>query len=216
MRFTAPLEHKHNSKDGGLRGVKASRSKRRGASTSGSHRVAVSLGRMRWADFDPAWWQGSGIRVRTPFLGRGFWSAFAIPEDHGDPTLPCGLKEEEVLDLMYRDIKPEDFETLSKLDETVPKRDIAERRLVDDLPKVKLQPGDADECGVCLAKLEKNVQVSKLPCQHFFHPECIEKWLTQCKNSCPLCSSPISAAAKGEAFAGGGHTKGSATPLVAA
>lgn len=38
--------------------------------------------------------------------------------------LPCGLTQRQVLDLLYRDIDPEDFETLKALDETVPNKTV--------------------------------------------------------------------------------------------
>jgi len=112
-------------------------------------------------------------------------------EDPSDVTLPCGLKQREVMDIMYRDIKPEDFEMLSKLDETLPKRDIVQKKSVDDLPKVSSESCDSKECGVCLSAWGANESVTQLPCQHVFHPVCIGRWLTQCKNACPLCSAAI-------------------------
>mmetsp|Transcript_136589 Transcript_136589/g.240818 ORF Transcript_136589/g.240818 Transcript_136589/m.240818 type:complete len:527 (+) Transcript_136589:56-1636(+) len=111
-----------------------------------------------------------------------------------DMILPCGLFQEEVIELMYRDLSPEDFEKLSKLDERLPKRNTAHRNLVDRLPRMHAKDCNATECRVCLAELEPNAIVVKLPCSHAFHPACISKWLTQCKNTCPLCSAPIETA----------------------
>jgi len=108
-----------------------------------------------------------------------------------DPVLPCGLRQDQALDLMYRDLTPEDYETLSKLDAGVPKRDTAEKNLVDGLPRVEAKTCAAKECGVCLGEMDPNLQVALLPCKHAFHMECISKWLTQCKNACPICSQPI-------------------------
>jgi hypothetical protein len=39
--------------------------------------------------------------------------------------------------------------------------------------------------------LDANVPLVKLPCRHAFHSGCISRWLTQCKNTCPLCQAPI-------------------------
>lgn len=112
-------------------------------------------------------------------------------DGYHDMILSCGLFQEEVIDLMYRDLSPEDFEKLSKLDERLPKRNTAHRNLVDRLPRMHAKDCNATECRVCLAELEPNAIVVKLPCSHAFHPACISKWLTQCKNTCPLCSAPI-------------------------
>lgn len=124
-------------------------------------------------------------------------------DGYHDMILPCGLFQEEVIELMYRDLSPEDFEKLSKLDERLPKRNTAHRNLVDRLPRMLAKDCSATECRVCLAELEPNAAVVKLPCCHAFHPACISKWLTQCKNTCPLCSAPI------ETATGASHTPSS-------
>uniref|UniRef100_A0A6U9AJC4 RING-type E3 ubiquitin transferase n=1 Tax=Zooxanthella nutricula TaxID=1333877 RepID=A0A6U9AJC4_9DINO len=164
------------------------RKSRRIGATIGSSR---SNSRVRWADIDPMWLHGPGLRLGASLFRRDVWPSFAAGDEYFDPTLPCGLRQGEVMDLMYRELKPEDYEVLSKLDEAVPKTDIVQRSLVDGLPQARAADLGADECGVCLAKLDGAELVSKLPCQHAFHPQCIGKWLTQCKNSCPLCSLPI-------------------------
>jgi len=116
------------------------------------------------------------------------------PQSHDDVDqdfmLQCGLYQDEVIDLMYRDLEPEDFERLCRLDERLPRR-TAQRNLVESLPRMQAKATVSTECGVCLADFEHTTQVAQLPCQHAFHPQCIAKWLTQCKNACPLCSAPI-------------------------
>lgn len=112
-------------------------------------------------------------------------------EEFGDIMLPCGLFQDEVIDIMYRDLKPEDFDMLNKLDERVPKRNIVQRNLVESLPRIPACDSGCTECGVCLSEMEPNLRVVQLPCRHAFHTQCISKWLTQCKNTCPLCSKLI-------------------------
>ncbi|KAJ4981220.1 hypothetical protein NE237_032057 [Protea cynaroides] len=41
-------------------------------------------------------------------------------------------------------------------------------------------------CMICMDEFVKGVEIARLPCKHFFHGECIFKWLEN-KNSCPLC-----------------------------
>lgn len=42
------------------------------------------------------------------------------------------------------------------------------------------------ECPLCLEKYSLVHQVSRLPCKHTFHFDCIRMWLYQ-KKSCPVC-----------------------------
>mmetsp|Transcript_109545 Transcript_109545/g.244560 ORF Transcript_109545/g.244560 Transcript_109545/m.244560 type:complete len:400 (+) Transcript_109545:121-1320(+) len=134
----------------------------------------------------------SGLQVSRALMSR---HRGPVDDDGShDMILPCGLFQEEVIDIMYRDLKPEDFEMLSKLDERLPKRNIVQRTLVERLPRRPARDCECSECGVCLQELDPNMRVVQLPCRHAFHPACISRWLTQCKNTCPLCSVPIETA----------------------
>lgn len=42
-------------------------------------------------------------------------------------------------------------------------------------------------CSICLSSLKK---ARLLPCNHKFHPRCIQQWI-EIDNSCPLCRKPI-------------------------
>ncbi|TPX68324.1 hypothetical protein SpCBS45565_g03208 [Spizellomyces sp. 'palustris'] len=45
-----------------------------------------------------------------------------------------------------------------------------------------------DNCPICLDQFEEGEPIRELlPCQHYFHNECIEPWLTQRKSICPMC-----------------------------
>ncbi|KAK8962238.1 E3 ubiquitin-protein ligase [Platanthera guangdongensis] len=46
------------------------------------------------------------------------------------------------------------------------------------------------ECCICLAKYEDNDDIRELPCHHFFHLECINKWL-KINTLCPLCKAEV-------------------------
>ncbi|KAJ8644627.1 hypothetical protein MRB53_006375 [Persea americana] len=43
-------------------------------------------------------------------------------------------------------------------------------------------------CCICLAKYVDNDELRELPCTHFFHMACVDKWL-KINASCPLCKS---------------------------
>ncbi|EEF50227.1 E3 ubiquitin-protein ligase RING1-like [Ricinus communis] len=59
------------------------------------------------------------------------------------------------------------------------------------LPTVKitasLLEGEEVVCAVCKDEFVIDVDVKILPCNHFFHPDCILPWLNSDHNSCPLC-----------------------------
>ncbi|CAL0333126.1 unnamed protein product [Lupinus luteus] len=44
-------------------------------------------------------------------------------------------------------------------------------------------------CCVCLSRFEANEEVSELPCKHFFHRGCLDKWFDNKHTTCPLCRS---------------------------
>lgn len=50
-----------------------------------------------------------------------------------------------------------------------------------------------EECIICWSQYEEQDDVTKLKCneKHFFHTACIESWIKQGNNSCPMCREPI-------------------------
>uniref|UniRef100_K3WUB1 RING-type domain-containing protein n=1 Tax=Globisporangium ultimum (strain ATCC 200006 / CBS 805.95 / DAOM BR144) TaxID=431595 RepID=K3WUB1_GLOUD len=47
--------------------------------------------------------------------------------------------------------------------------------------------GDAEVCAICLEDFQVGHNVKVLPCQHFYHVECIDPWLERQSSCCPLC-----------------------------
>ena len=47
------------------------------------------------------------------------------------------------------------------------------------------------KCMVCLVEYEKNEELRTMPCLHFFHRECIDKWLLERGSTCPICKFNI-------------------------
>ncbi|XP_051119151.1 E3 ubiquitin-protein ligase At1g63170-like [Andrographis paniculata] len=45
-------------------------------------------------------------------------------------------------------------------------------------------------CCICLAKYVHNDELRELPCSHFFHKECVDRWL-KINASCPLCKAVV-------------------------
>ncbi|XP_059298348.1 probable E3 ubiquitin-protein ligase RHC1A [Lycium ferocissimum] len=60
---------------------------------------------------------------------------------------------------------------------------------IDALPRIVLTPNHLENdsvCPVCKDELEVGIDVTELPCKHFYHSECIVPWL-QSHNTCPVC-----------------------------
>lgn len=68
--------------------------------------------------------------------------------------------------------------TQAAIDETIPVMDWS-----DDTKK-ELKD---DQCLVCLDEFDLKQSVRVLKCNHVFHRECVDKWLCESHNSCPVC-----------------------------
>lgn len=47
-----------------------------------------------------------------------------------------------------------------------------------------------ENCAICQEEFEIGEIAKCLPCEHYFHPNCVIPWLKQC-NSCPVCRAPL-------------------------
>lgn len=58
-----------------------------------------------------------------------------------------------------------------------------------NFPKYQLVKEDdiIDKCIICLENYKLKTYKRSLPCDHFFHKKCIDKWILDYKSSCPLC-----------------------------
>lgn len=124
---------------------------------------------------------GHGNQQR-PARHRGGWA----PVPDGEKQLRCGLCPSEVADLLYREITPNDYETLLRLDDMVARPTVSADGL-DSLPTAPCADFLGEECAVCMSSFEAADKVTSLPCGHHFHRACIGKWLGECSRACPLC-----------------------------
>ncbi len=46
------------------------------------------------------------------------------------------------------------------------------------------------KCQVCQFPYEEDDELRRLPCEHYFHRECVDSWLST-KDTCALCRKPI-------------------------
>lgn len=54
-----------------------------------------------------------------------------------------------------------------------------------------LLPNDTVNCMICFDEFKGEDEVRLLGCKHFFHPECIDRWLIGHSNCCPYCRLEI-------------------------
>ena len=73
------------------------------------------------------------------------------------------------------------------------------REKIEQLPKVKFtcsmsKGKDENDCAVkclvCQCPYEEGESLRRLPCNHFFHEDCIDQWLLT-KDTCPYCRVSI-------------------------
>ena len=69
------------------------------------------------------------------------------------------------------------------------KRDI-EKKLYN-LNEIKYDSRYCDMCVICLDKFNKNEEIVLLDCEHNYHKNCIQKWLYEYNNKCPMCNLSI-------------------------
>ena len=49
---------------------------------------------------------------------------------------------------------------------------------------------EPDICSICRTQIEPGSVVRELRCSHFYHPHCIDQWISS-HDSCPICREKI-------------------------
>uniref|UniRef100_M4BE67 RING-type E3 ubiquitin transferase n=1 Tax=Hyaloperonospora arabidopsidis (strain Emoy2) TaxID=559515 RepID=M4BE67_HYAAE len=73
------------------------------------------------------------------------------------------------------------------------------RLIMDEMTYQSSTDSDTETCSICLDDFEDGADVKVLPCQHFFHVDCINPWLEGQSGRCPLCKQDAIATISGEA-----------------
>ncbi len=90
-------------------------------------------------------------------------------------------------ELQGRELTPEDYDLLLRLDEALPKRNVLTKSEVAKA-LAQRQSNDGDEqCSICFTDFDAGEMVAVLSCDHVYHPTCVQSWLTSGRNTCPLC-----------------------------
>ena len=111
--------------------------------------------------------------------------AYALRANNADNAFENDLVN-VLINLQNRDLTPEDYELLLRLDERVaPKtvtQDILDSFETDIVTKNEVEM----ECAVCMEAYQLGQERTHLPCGHVFHKNCIDTWLKNSSLNCPL------------------------------
>ncbi len=107
----------------------------------------------------------------------------------------AGLTANQLLELQTRDLTPEDYELLLRLDESVKKKTLTKTQCASFPSRTLDEEGTkcfaGNPCSICFGDYECGEKVRTLPCDHTFHNECIDQWLTSSSISCPMCKTSL-------------------------
>ncbi|KAI8647303.1 hypothetical protein BD408DRAFT_408960 [Parasitella parasitica] len=116
-----------------------------------------------------------------PSTTGGQWTVYILSGNSIENVMNDSPSYEELLDLAAL-IGPARRPTVSQeaIDNYVP--------IVKYTQQVKQTIlGNSEGCQVCLNNYQSEDDVRVLACHHGFHKDCIDKWLTEGQNQCPLC-----------------------------
>ncbi|KAN0028903.1 hypothetical protein ACTFIV_010771 [Dictyostelium citrinum] len=103
------------------------------------------------------------------------------------------LSQQQINDILNRELTPEDYELLLLLDENIKPKTVDEDD-INKLPTIKFNAEILKQfstCMICLSDFDLGESITKLPCSHIFHINCISNWLSNASTKCPIDNIPI-------------------------
>ncbi|XP_053386885.1 uncharacterized protein LOC123542156 [Mercenaria mercenaria] len=129
---------------------------------------------------------------------RGFRSAMFLDDydfmlDRSSNELDWLIIDSRPLSLMLEDVIQQMLAVQPELlsEQAAPP---APQIVIDNLPTIPLTSSHIVQhpsCPICLCLCEIEELMTLLPCQHIFHPICIQAWLVK-SGTCPVCRAKIS------------------------
>ena len=101
-----------------------------------------------------------------------------------------------LISLQHREMTPEDYEMLLRLDDSVKPKTVSES-VLDNLKTDTVGPegvsseGDIVLCAICMEPYALGDKRKFLPCGHDFHASCVDTWLKNSSMNCPLDGLPV-------------------------
>lgn len=115
---------------------------------------------------------------------------YAMDAYNADSDLSADLVN-VLMNLQHRDLLPEDYELLLRLDDRVAQKTIDSSVLSTLKTEVVGPDGRAELCAICMEPYEAGHTMKYLPCGHGYHDTCIDRWLSNSSQNCPLDGVPI-------------------------
>merc|ERR1712194_148303 len=66
-------------------------------------------------------------------------------------------------------------------------QELLSKESIDELADWQVDQDDCTVCAICLGEVNQGGPALVLPCQHYFHQQCVTKWLTEYAPTCPVC-----------------------------
>lgn len=96
-----------------------------------------------------------------------------------------------LINLQHRELTPEDYELLCRLDERVAPKTVSKDVLSALETDLVSSESIGEICTVCMDPYEIGQSRKFLPCNHVFHAKCIDMWLENSSQNCPVDGLPI-------------------------
>jgi len=68
-----------------------------------------------------------------------------------------------------------------------------DQKEIDGLDKEVVETKQSDRCTICLQDIKEGETMTKLNCSHYYHHECIIKYLKDFDYKCPICRESVGA-----------------------
>lgn len=111
--------------------------------------------------------------------------AYALRANNADGAFENDLVN-ILINMQNRDLTPEDYDLLLRLDERVAPKTLNENILESFKTDIVTENELNTECAICMEAYQIGQERKHLPCGHIFHKNCIDTWLKNSSLNCPL------------------------------
>jgi len=83
----------------------------------------------------------------------------------------------DIFDNFYNDVEQNNTLTIDQIN--------------NNYPETLYSNNNSIQCVICYLDIKLNDNIRKTNCNHIFHSECIDEWLLNFNNSCPICKNNL-------------------------